>query len=281
MPSLATLQANAVAEFPALPLWTDAYLADTRHLSTLEHGAYLLLMMEAWRRPHFNLPDDDALLARLAGLSLDQWESIKTIILAMWVLDKKTKTWTQKRLSKEARYVRQKSISNSRAAKSRWNKTEKGDANAMPNACQNDAPTPTPTPTPTRGIIADAITPQRKLVSARFTDDWKPGELPPTVSALTDLWPPGRLERELEQFRDYWLDKTTKRPGWDRTWHNRIRDIHDRVMRDNRNGNQTNGASYANGHDKRSGLSRAIDDGIEYLDNELAGIRAAQGRDRA
>ena len=58
-----------MAEFPALALWTDAYLADTRHLSTLEHGAYLLLMMEAWRRPHCDLPDDDRVLARLAGLT--------------------------------------------------------------------------------------------------------------------------------------------------------------------------------------------------------------------
>jgi hypothetical protein len=73
-----------------------------------------------------------------------------------------------------------------------------------------------------------------------MTPDWQPAPLPPTITAMTDLWPPGRLAREADQFRDYWLDRTDKRPGWDRTFHNRIRDIHDRVMKDNRNGNGTN-----------------------------------------
>jgi hypothetical protein len=39
-----------MAEYPFLPLWTDAYFADTRHLTLEQHGAYLLLIIEAWRR---------------------------------------------------------------------------------------------------------------------------------------------------------------------------------------------------------------------------------------
>ena len=134
-----------MAEFPALPLFTDAYLADTRHLTTEEHGAYLLLMMEAWRRPDCNLPDDDRLLARLAGMSPDRWASIRDVILAFWTRDGRRKTWTQKRLLKERSYVAQKSASQRDKATKRWKETKKDDAAAMPKSCPEDAPTPTPT----------------------------------------------------------------------------------------------------------------------------------------
>lgn len=135
-----------MAEFPHLPLFTDAYLADTRHLTTEEHGAYLLLMMEAWRRPDCNLPDDDMMLARLSGLSLDRWEEIKPVVMAFWKRDGRRKVWTQKRLLKERGYVSEKSKSQRDKATKRWNKSKKADAAALPRACPEDAPTPTPTP---------------------------------------------------------------------------------------------------------------------------------------
>lgn len=139
-----------MADFPALPLWTDAYLADTRHLSTLEHGAYLLLMMEAWRRPHCDLPDDDRILARLAGLNEEQWIECKSTIMEMWNLDGRRKTWTQKRLLKERSYVKGKSKVQRDKALKRWNNSKNDDAAAlpdtMPERCPDDAPTPTPTP---------------------------------------------------------------------------------------------------------------------------------------
>ncbi|WYK05463.1 DUF1376 domain-containing protein [Cereibacter sphaeroides f. sp. denitrificans] len=136
-----------MAEFPALPLFTDAYLADTRHLNTEEHGAYLLLMMEAWRRPECSLPDDDRLLARLAGLPLDRWQEVRPVVMQFWRRDGRRKTWTQKRLVKERAFVSKKSASQADKAATRWKKTKKTDAAALPNECPADAPTPTPTPT--------------------------------------------------------------------------------------------------------------------------------------
>lgn len=128
-----------MAEFPALPFWTDAYLADTRHLSTLEHGAYLLLLFEAWRRPHCNLPDDDAMLARLAGLSGSDWKAIKSTVMAFWKRDGRSKTWSQKRLSLQRDVVRVKSKSQRDKSAKRWNKTGKDDAPALPRECPDDA----------------------------------------------------------------------------------------------------------------------------------------------
>jgi len=54
-----------------MPLHIADYFADTRHLSTIEHGAYLLLLMEYWRRGP--LPDDDKELAALALVDRKSW----------------------------------------------------------------------------------------------------------------------------------------------------------------------------------------------------------------
>ncbi len=74
-----------MAEFPMLPLWTDAYLADTTHLTTLEHGAYCLLLFAMWRAPGQQLPDDDALLAKFTKLTPAQWRRVRPILVPFFV----------------------------------------------------------------------------------------------------------------------------------------------------------------------------------------------------
>ena len=141
-----------MAEFPALPLFTDAYMADTRHLSAAQHGAYILLLMTAWRMPDCTLPDDDIFLSRCASMDLRTWKKNKTAVMAFWKKDE-AQRYYQPRLLDERKYVAHKRSKNSKAAKTRWLKNkETGKANAMPNECQNDAPTPTPTPT----VISDS-----------------------------------------------------------------------------------------------------------------------------
>jgi len=69
-----------MTDFPYLPLWTDNYLADTRHLTTKQHGAYLLLMMTAWRTDDCSLPDDDRLLARYCALGIREWKVMRPVL---------------------------------------------------------------------------------------------------------------------------------------------------------------------------------------------------------
>lgn len=199
-----------MADFPAMPLWTDAYLADTRHLSAAEHGAYLLLMMEAWRRPSGSLPDDDALLSRLACMSHNEWGAARENVLAFWVLDLKSKTWKQKRLSKERKYLEERRAKNRGAAAKRWNKTEKEDANAyakaMPKASQ-----PTPTPTPP---VKEPSVPKK---GTRIPDDFEPD-----VQAAVEIGlRPERALSEAAKFKDYWASATgakATKMDWPRTW---------------------------------------------------------------
>lgn len=64
-----------MAKIPFMPLYTSDYLGDTGHLSTEEHGAYLLLLMHMWNRGG-TLPNDAKKLSRVARCSLKKWNSI-------------------------------------------------------------------------------------------------------------------------------------------------------------------------------------------------------------
>lgn len=134
-----------MAEFPAMPLWTDAYLADTTHLTTIEHGTYLLLLMVAWRSPEKTLPDDDRLLARYAKLSPSQWRKMRPVMLEFWQIQ--NGRWIQKRLIDEANAVKRQRESARKAGKASALK-RKGRHSTGVQRAFNGNPTPTPTPTP-------------------------------------------------------------------------------------------------------------------------------------
>ena len=76
-----------MADYPAMPFWTDAYLADTTHLTLEEHGAYLKLLIAAWRRRDCRLPEDDRFLAKTLGVSGRKWRALKGQVLAFWTRD--------------------------------------------------------------------------------------------------------------------------------------------------------------------------------------------------
>jgi uncharacterized protein YdaU (DUF1376 family) len=120
-----------MAEFPILPLKTDALIADTTHMSTLEFGAYLKLLIAAWRNGG-KLPNNAGQLAVIAGVTLVQWQSIKDVVLrpmtrSRWYI-------SQKRLSATLLEVREKRRKNAVAAQARWR-----NANALHSQCERNA----------------------------------------------------------------------------------------------------------------------------------------------
>ena len=56
-----------MAEFPALPLFTDAVIADCNHLTDEEFGAYMRILIVMWRSPGCKIPFADAWLMRRMG----------------------------------------------------------------------------------------------------------------------------------------------------------------------------------------------------------------------
>lgn len=171
-----------MAQFPALPLWTDALIADTTHLTRAEFGAYLLLLCAAWRRPNCDLPDDDRVLSAIARCDRKTWPALRQVLSQFHTI--KDGLWVQKRLQKERSFVAEKGRKNAANARARWSgqtgnfptlltetfpgiaqpnplaSNELAYANAMPETCERNAPTPTP-------IKENVIPPSSKPLTPR------------------------------------------------------------------------------------------------------------------
>lgn len=108
-----------MSKAPAMPIFIDAYLSDTTHLLTEEHGAYLLLLMAMWRR-NGSVPDDDRDVARMVGLGLARWKKIKERLRPLLIFEQGR--ITQKRLKKEWNYVTDYKEKQRKNAQKRWAK---------------------------------------------------------------------------------------------------------------------------------------------------------------
>lgn len=128
----------------AMPVFGDAYLADTTHLTTEEHGAYFLLLLAAWRQDDCALPNDERKLARISGLSLRKWKVIAPTIMEFWTVE--DGRIFQGRQRREHTYVLQKSASNRKSAEARWSKqgTENIEGTPMRSHSERNAPPPPP-----------------------------------------------------------------------------------------------------------------------------------------
>lgn len=150
-----------MAEFPALPFFTDAYLADTRHLTTEEHGAYLLLLMCAWRTRGCVLKANDRQLARIAGVSPTKWRRLKPVLAEFFTVD--NGSWRQKKLT----YVHE-SVSK-KVARNRQNGARGGRATAAKHQTPAGSHTSEQKP---RAAAGNAACPEMPQTAAGFEAGW-------------------------------------------------------------------------------------------------------------
>lgn len=123
---------------PYMPLYVADYLADTTHLSTLEHGAYCLLLMSMWRAGGI-LPNDPAKLAKFARMTSAQWARVEATVIQFF--DVSDTEVTQSRLAREiekhAGVVRQRRESGSKGGRAKALKdNDQPLANARRLPCQ-------------------------------------------------------------------------------------------------------------------------------------------------
>lgn len=134
-----------------MPLYVADYLADTGHLSTVEHGAYMLLIMHYWQND--GLPDDDKRLARVVRLPFDEWIEIRDVLSEFF-----GEGWRHQRIDAELEKTRaiisKRRTAGKAGASQRYGKPV---ASAMANAQQSHSHPPSPSPIPEpNGSGADA-----------------------------------------------------------------------------------------------------------------------------
>ncbi len=95
-----------MAQAPIMPFYTDAYLGDTHHLTTEQHGIYLLLLLYIWRNNGIGVRDDDVEIAKIVRLPLARWKRNRSSIMPFFHV--KDGVLRQKRLDKTWEDVAQK-----------------------------------------------------------------------------------------------------------------------------------------------------------------------------
>lgn len=121
-----------------MPLYVDDYLADTGHLTALEHGAYMLMIMHYWQKG--GLPEDERMIARVARLSADQWSESRDV-LAMLFED----GWKHKRIEDELAKASE-IIGKRKAAATAMHAKRNAGAEQVQSTCSDTRVPPSPTP---------------------------------------------------------------------------------------------------------------------------------------
>ncbi len=209
-----------MSKAPSMPMFWDAYLADTTHLTTEEHGAYMLLLGAMWRRNGW-VPDDDRDNARILGLTLGKWRKIKARLAGF--LTFQNGEITQKKLLETWENTQEK-IEKNRVNGSKGGRPKSFKNNSLPkaNGSVSDNPNETiPEPEPVKREAK--ASPKRR--GSRLPEDWV---LPAEWGqwALGEGWPEQIIRAEADKFRDYWHSVAGQKGvklDWLATWRNWMR----------------------------------------------------------
>ena len=263
-----------------MPLYVGDYLADTTHLSTAEHGAYLLLIMTYWRT-EAPIEDDDERLARIVGATPKEWAKLRKPVAAFF--DVADGVWRHKRIDAELAAARDRRIkakerseranevkASRSAAETRQGRAEGAGAASFEvtskvtsKGTDKDISSPSPSPVDSSeryppglsgGAPLSASPPAQagpgdadRRRATRLPDDWP---LTDELMAIAERaradarLPPIDVALEHAKFADYWRARSGAKAtslDWCATWRNWIR----RSNPEEGHGRQSRGAQRA------------------------------------
>ena len=214
-----------------MPMYWRDYIADTRNLSTEQHGAYLLLIGYYWvtGRP---LPDDDAQLCAVARCTLARWRALRPLVLAFF--RREHDGWRHKRidheLAKTTGAYERRTKANRENIRKRYQKPTNGSPVVdAPSYQPNTQLQPQPQSEANASEVeaappAPPAPPKRKT---RLPEDF---HVPPDwlAWAIEDHGMlAGQVYEQAKRFTDHWRGTGEPKADWQATWRNWIRRAED------------------------------------------------------
>jgi uncharacterized protein YdaU (DUF1376 family) len=201
---------------PFMPLYVADYMADTAHLTTVEHGAYLLLIMTYWQRGEA-LPDDDKKLARIVGLQGRNWKRVRQEIEPFFEF--RDNKWVHQRIEHQLTVMRSQSRANSLNGKKGGLAKAKGSPSenlAKHKRTLSHTDIDIDTVEPKGSISASAKKPSKKTLPK----DWFPEAFSPSskCAKIIGTWSPSDMSDHLEHFRAHHEARGTKFENWQSAW---------------------------------------------------------------
>ena len=143
-----------------MPWYPGDYQRDTQHLSTLEHGAYRLLIDACWCRGG-SLPSDDADLARITHLSTSEWATMRTRIAKFFQTE--NGEWTHKRVTIELNRAKSNSESQAKRTEAARRALQTKRMSVTTSVTENvtKSPSPSPSPSPSQSSAPTPSAPVR------------------------------------------------------------------------------------------------------------------------
>lgn len=109
-----------------MPFYVADYLANTMHLNTEQHGAYVLLLLASWKSDS-KLPNSQDQLQAITRLTPAKWKANESILRAFFHIT--PEYWIHERVARELENAKKnteaRAISGAKGAKSRWQTNSK------------------------------------------------------------------------------------------------------------------------------------------------------------
>ncbi|MFY1029127.1 DUF1376 domain-containing protein [Pseudomonas asiatica] len=279
-----------MAALPYMQLYVADYLADTMHLTTEEHGAYLLLIFNYWQTGKA-IPV--ARLARIARLSDERWTVVERSLNEFF--NERSGEWVHARIERDLDAVREAQTQRSAAGKASA-AARKAAAKPQKQRTRNARSTPVEIPLNENPTIRDTDTdtdlkatpppPREDAFDSRtrfaMTSNWQP-DAKTFPAALMQLGIPGIQvsQDDFLEFRSFWLatpDDHRTQAKWEHALASHLK----RNLRNQQAGGARHApANQAGGRPGRQGPMSAVDRVKAAIADREAREAAAEGHGQA